>query len=147
MHPYPIIVIALLTWAGGSDTTVQSREAFDLLDTDSTFGEDWANVGGQACNNKKLAGLHEIVPKYFPSVTSIELFDWTHSSLSPNLDFGVFFCTDQLGKTESGYSEASQLGWRCAQWSLNLIVNCQMFGLSGGLKMFTVEVPHVIETA
>ena len=40
MHPYPIIVIALLTWAGGSDTTVQSREAFDLLDTDSTFGED-----------------------------------------------------------------------------------------------------------
>ena len=36
------------TCAGGSETTVQSREALDLLDTDSTFGEDWARVGGQA---------------------------------------------------------------------------------------------------
>ena len=101
---------------------------------------------GAGLQQKKLAGLHEIGPKYFPSVTSIKLFDWTHSSLSPNLDFGVFFCTDQLGKTESGYSEASQVDWRGTQWSLNLIVNCQMFGLSGGLKMVTVEVPHVIET-
>ena len=38
-----------LTWAGGSDTTVQSREALDLWDTESTLAEDWASVGGQAC--------------------------------------------------------------------------------------------------
>ena len=37
------------TWAGGSDRTEQSREAFDFLETDNTLGEDWARVGGQAC--------------------------------------------------------------------------------------------------
>ena len=42
-------LILFPTWAGGSDKTEQSREAFDFLETDNTLGEDWARVGGQAC--------------------------------------------------------------------------------------------------
>ena len=45
-----------LTWAGGSDTTAQSGEALDLLDTESTLAEDWASVGGQACVAQILLG-------------------------------------------------------------------------------------------
>ena len=45
----PVAMILFRTWAGGSDRTEQSREAFDFLETDNTLGEDWARVGGQAC--------------------------------------------------------------------------------------------------